>query len=333
MENNAPSHSARIPAAFVIAALLELAAMFVMTWMRYSHQGLETSLLAFGTKANVYGFLLAIPFVAVYISAAFLKRLNEIRYAVTALHFSGTGLVILALISIADIEQQPLLATIYLAFKAIELATLIVYFGRRNRPVWRRILAGAIFSLLLIVAAYTFVISSVLLDPITPPPTDIEPRTEYDAGVILGAAVWSRDKPSPVLRERIRTGYDLLKNGTIEFIVLTGANAPNELTEAEVAKRELLKLGADPTRIVLEENTSSTAEQILFIRDELTKQGWKSFVIISDQFHLKRALEICAFNGIEANGIASESPLGPYNLSIYYLRESAALILYWMFGL
>jgi uncharacterized SAM-binding protein YcdF (DUF218 family) len=137
-----------------------------------------------------------------------------------------------------------------------------------------------------------------------------------------------------VLRERIKRGYDLLKSGAVQFVVLTGSvGAPSELPEAEVAKLELLKLGADPTRIVLETQTRSTVQQILFIRDRLmTQQQWTSFIIVSDQFHLKRALEICAFNDINASGVSSDSPLGPQNLWNYHIRESAALILYWMFG-
>ena len=320
---------------FIYPALvvLELFAMLWMTWMRYEHQGLDPEWFAFGKTANMLGFALVLPFIGAFAVATFLPRLHRASLWITSFCFSTTGLAILTWISILAPEDQPLPAVIYLAFKALELATLIVVFSSASRPLWRKIINVAIFSLLFVSVTYGLVISTVLLNPITASPTDIQPMTNYDAGVILGAAVWSGDKPSPVFRERIKKGYELLANGTVEFLVLTGGSAPNELTEAEVAKRELLKLGADPTSIVLEEHTSSTVEQILFIRDELTKQGWTSFVIISDQFHLKRSLEICAFNNIEANGISSESPLGPYNLAIYHLRESAALILYWTFGL
>lgn len=321
------------PFLYLGLVLAEICGILWMTWMRYEFQGLDPEWFALHKTANLLGFGLALPFLATFGTAVFLRRLHTRMLCTLSTASTAIGLGILAVLVYSSPENQPLVAVIYLAFKAVELATLVVAFGSSSRPLWRKFLNGAIFSLLLILGSYALVISSVLLDPITPPPTDIEPRAEYDAGVILGAAVWSGDKPSPVFRERIKKGYELLKNGTVEFIVLTGGNAPNELTEAEVAKRELLKQGVDPTRIVLEEHTSSTVEQILFIRDELTKQGWTSFVIISDQFHLKRALEICAFNNIEANGISSESPLGPYNLAIYHLRESAALILYWMFGL
>ena len=315
------------------AALLEIMAMLLMTWMRYHNQGLEPEFLAFDKTANLYGLLLALPFVTAFVGSILYRRLHRPLPAILCFLLSATGLGLLLLLLSFPVEDQPLTGVIYLGFKTVELGILLVLFRQGERSFWRKTAIVAIFAPLVSLLAYVYVIVSVLIDPVTPPPTDIGPRAEYDAGVILGAAVWSGNKPSPVFRERIHKGYELLNDGVVEFLVLTGGNAPNELTEAEVAKRELLAMGAEPTAIVLEEKTSSTTEQILFIRDELTKQGWESFVIISDQFHLKRALEICAFNDIEANGIPSESPLGPKNLAFYHVRESAALILYWMFGL
>ena len=306
------STTGRRPAPFIYLglAILEIVAMLWITWMRYEYQGLDPQWFAFNKTANLLGLTLALPFIGAFGTAAFLPRLQKPFLWILSSTLSTIAFGLLVWLSSSTPEDQPLIAVMYLAFKAAELATLVVVFSAVRRPLWRKITNVAIFTLLIIAVSYTLVISSVLLDPITPPPTDIQPRAEYDAGVILGAAVWSGDKPSPVFRERIKKGYELLKNGTVEFLVLTGGNAPNELTEAEVGKRELLKLGADPTRIVLEEHTSSTVEQILFIRDELTKQGWTSFVIISDQFHLKRALEICAFNNIKATRHIIRIPSG-----------------------
>ncbi|MCB0711075.1 MAG: YdcF family protein [Ignavibacteriae bacterium] len=318
---------------YLVAITLEIGAMLLMTWMRYSNQGLAPDYLAFGKTANLYGLLLALPFVAIFTIGAFTRRLHSPSLSVSSFALALTGIGLLFLLMSVSAKNQPEIGVLYLGFKTLELGLLISFLQPPRRSFWRKVLIVAIFTPSIALLTYGYVILSVLIDPVTPPPTEIKPRAEYDAGVILGAAVWSGNKPSPVFRERIHKGYELLKDGVVEFLVLTGGNAPNELTEAEVAKRELLRMGAEPTAIVLEERTSSTVEQILFIRDELTKQGWESFVVISDQFHLKRALEICAFNDLEANGIPSESPLGPKNLAFYHVRESAALILYWMFGL
>lgn len=318
---------------FLLVLLLELAAMFVMTWMRYWFQGLEPGWFDLGKTANLYGFLLALPFILLALHGIFFESRRRPSTLWVSLAIPTIGLLLLVGILNSAPIDQPIIGVLYLGLRAFGLGLLLVTGSQHRRRLWRSALSVLGTTLLFAFGSYLMVVASIVLNPYTPPPTATSPRAQYDAGVILGAAVWSGDKPSPVFRERIKRGSELLKEGVVEFLVLTGGNAPNELTEAEVGKRELLKLGVDATRIALEEETSSTVEQILFIRDELSKQKWESFVIITDQFHLKRALEICAFNEIEAVGIASRSPLGPTNLAIYHLRESAALILYWMFGL
>ncbi|MFN3478156.1 MAG: FAD-dependent oxidoreductase, partial [bacterium] len=53
--------------------------------------------------------------------------------------------------------------------------------------------------------------------------------------VVLGAAVWSDNKPSPILAARVDKAIDLMKNFNVEKVYFTGSNAPGELSEAEVA--------------------------------------------------------------------------------------------------
>ncbi|MCX6164381.1 MAG: YdcF family protein, partial [Ignavibacteriae bacterium] len=83
-----------------------------------------------------------------------------------------------------------------------------------------------------------------------------------DAGVILGAAVWGGNRPSPVLRERINKGFELYQKKIIQKFILTGGGSPNELTEAEVEKNELKKYGVDEKNLVVEVKSNSTIEQI-----------------------------------------------------------------------
>ncbi|MDB5036329.1 MAG: hypothetical protein JWQ98_3570 [Chlorobi bacterium] len=327
------------PFLFAVATTGEILSLILMTIYRYRNQALEPEFFNFARTANLLGFLFEFPFVLLFGALLFNRRFHSIPLAAAAAATSCIGLVMLSAAPALVFPEKslPYIGAYagyigYLLFKAVELGIFVSTLRFPSRTFWRKAVGVAIFAASLTVGTFVVVIAMVLISPIGSSIIE-QPRQEYDAGVILGAAVWSNDRPSPVLRERINKGYDLLKNGTVQFLVLTGGHAPNELPEAEVGRRELLKLGADPTRIVLETSTSSTLEQIIFIRDQLQKkQGWSSFIIVSDQFHLKRALEICQFNDIEALGVSSESPLGPQNLALYHLRESVALVLYWLFG-
>lgn len=158
-----------------------------------------------------------------------------------------------------------------------------------------------------------------------------------DAGVIFGAAVWRQhnlgDRPSPTLRERIDLGSELLSAGAIPRIVVTGASAPGELAEAEIAKRELVRRGVDPSNIIEEDQSHTTFEQVRYMQDELyQKQGWQRFVIISDQYHLARVCEMCKFVGIAAIGSPSHIHQPFQDILYYRIRESMALLEYWLLG-
>lgn len=334
---NAGAHDAARPKGlirfvFLIAATVEILAMLLMTVYRYRAQGLEPEFLVLSKTGNLLGMLQTAAFVLLFVALAFVRRSQQVSLASAAVGFSTAGLALLSVGPLVPIEDRYYVFFGYLLFKTVEWAYFMAVLGRRHKPLWRVATRTFGLTIALLLVGGALLIGTLLL---TPASSTIDETTgrNYDAAVILGAAVWSGDRPSPVLRERINTGYDLLKNGTVQFLVLTGSNAPGELSESEVARRELLNLGADPTRIVIETTTRSTQQQIMFIRDELLKQGWKSFVIVSDQFHLTRALEICAFNDIDARGVSSESPLGPQNLAVYHVRESVALVLYWMFGI
>jgi len=155
-----------------------------------------------------------------------------------------------------------------------------------------------------------------------------------DAGVILGAAVWGGNRPSPVLRERINKGFEIYKNKNISKLVLTGGGSPNELTEAEVSRNELIKYGVDKDNLYIEKKSNSTVEQIHYIRDKLYKKlNWHKIVLISDNYHLFRASEICKFNNINVDCISSDTPLSTKGGINYCIKESFAVLFFWLFGI
>lgn len=153
-------------------------------------------------------------------------------------------------------------------------------------------------------------------------------------GVVLGAAVWNDDKPSPIFKGRIEKANELIRGKKISKIQLTGSNAPGELSEARTAYKYGLALGIKKHVMLLEEKTTTTTEQIKFIKKELSNnRDYTSIFIISDQFHLTRVLEICKFFEVKAVGIASDYNLNWEKLLYYRFRESVALLFFWLFAI
>jgi uncharacterized SAM-binding protein YcdF (DUF218 family) len=161
-----------------------------------------------------------------------------------------------------------------------------------------------------------------------------ENKKSVEAGTVLGAAVWGGNRPSPVLRERINKGYELYSSGIIRNIILTGGGSPGEMTEADVSKKELLKKGVSEKNIIIENKSNSTLEQITYLNNNYYKKNnWKETVIISDNFHLLRTKQICKFFGINAYTISSDTPLSTESNFNYCIKESFAVILFWLFGI
>ncbi len=157
--------------------------------------------------------------------------------------------------------------------------------------------------------------------------------TKNNIGVVLGAAVWSNNKPSPSLSSRVDKAIELYEQGKISKIYLTGSNAPGELAESEVALNYIKSLGKDIPDIEIEKQTTSTNEQIDFIKIKLLQKYKNHIAVISDSYHLVRVLEIGKFQNIKLKAIPSDLVLG-LETSVYNrIREALALTVFWFFAI
>ncbi len=152
--------------------------------------------------------------------------------------------------------------------------------------------------------------------------------------VVLGAAVWSENKPSPSLAARVDKAIELYRAGRVKYIQLTGSNAPGELSEAEVAYKYLRSKNINDEDIFVEDKTTSTNEQIFFIKNNLAKrEDLGEIIIVSDAYHLKRVKEICKFYNIDIKVASSDLKPEFENLFYYKLKESVAILVFWFFAL
>lgn len=151
-------------------------------------------------------------------------------------------------------------------------------------------------------------------------------------GVVLGAAVWSKNKPSPSLAARVDKAIELYKSNKLKSIYLTGSNAPYELSEAEVALRYLKERDSTIKNVYKEEKTTSTTEQINFIKSELIPDNHVRILLISDSYHLVRISQIAKFHQVNVDVIPSDLRLS-FESQIYNkIREALALTVFWFFA-
>ena len=152
--------------------------------------------------------------------------------------------------------------------------------------------------------------------------------------VVLGAGV-NGTTPSLSLRERINAAYDYLSRHPDIVAVLSGGQGPGEeITEAACMYRELTAKGIDAHRLLLEEHSGSTIENLRFSLNLLEAEAGmrpQRIGIVSSEYHLFRAGLFAGELGLESCGIPAKTSRFTLRAN-YYLREVAAVWKYLIFG-
>lgn len=319
-----------------ITLLAELTTYYFLTISRYVGQHLDPVFLRFTTNSDRISLLVVIVVIIFLIRSILFTNKISFSRSITVMTLSLVSLWLskgLANLDVAEFSREA--SIFYLFLRTLFISVLLSSRGKANTNYssFLRIVRNA-FGLLAIAILVTFVFTFTY--SVT---TDFKELKQYDANaaVILGAAVWHGNelgnRPSPTLDARVKIGADLIKQKVVPSIAVTGSSAPYEKSEAEIAGVALQKLEVGTSVITSESNSRSSLEQVIYIREELRdKQGWKRFIIISDQYHLARVLEMCSFNNIDAIGTPSRIAQGFSDILFYRMRESVALLAYWMLG-
>jgi uncharacterized SAM-binding protein YcdF (DUF218 family) len=150
--------------------------------------------------------------------------------------------------------------------------------------------------------------------------------------VVLGCKV-NGDRPSRMLRRRLEAAYEAMQAHPDTLCIVSGGKGSNEtMTEALAMKNYLVELGADENRIIMEDRSTSTYENIKFtleILDELDMSH--DMTIVTDGFHQYRASLIAKAQGVE-NVTAYSAYTEPRYLFTYWVREWLGLTHFFVLG-
>lgn len=131
-----------------------------------------------------------------------------------------------------------------------------------------------------------------------------------DVIIVLGASVAYR-RVSPVYRERINHGIDLLNKGYASKLVLTGGKiAGQQYSDASVARAYAISKGVSASSILIEEKSRETSENLKYAKALMDEYGYKTAIIVSDPLHMKRAMLMAKDEGID--GYSSPTPTSMY---------------------
>ena len=154
------------------------------------------------------------------------------------------------------------------------------------------------------------------------------PKKDLKYVIVLGAGL-NGSTPSIPLVKRIEEGYAYMSENPDTLLIASGGKGFNEsISEAECIKNELVKRGIDEDRIILEDKSTSTIENLKFsmeiIGDKETEVG-----IITNSFHEYRAKLIAKSVGYENAYSVPATTLFPVGIH-YMLREFFGVVRLWM---
>ncbi|WP_327356189.1 SanA/YdcF family protein [Streptomyces sp. NBC_01304] len=131
--------------------------------------------------------------------------------------------------------------------------------------------------------------------------TATAPRAQV--AMVFGAGLWNGE-PSPYLAHRLDAAAELYRAGKIEVVLVTGDNSRVEYDEPDAMRAYLKKHGVPDRRIVSDYAGFDTWDSCVRAKKIF---GVDRAVLISQGFHIRRAVALCRSAGIDAYGVGVEA--------------------------
>jgi uncharacterized SAM-binding protein YcdF (DUF218 family) len=135
------------------------------------------------------------------------------------------------------------------------------------------------------------------------------PDHHHDVAIILGAALREDGAPRPALIRRVAHGVALYHQGLVSRLLMSGGQVGGPLPEAWVMRDLALRQGVPADDLLIEDASRDTAENArLSLRLLAGRQERGRLLVITDAYHMRRALWIFRRCGAQVVGSAPEPP-------------------------
>ena len=124
-----------------------------------------------------------------------------------------------------------------------------------------------------------------------------------DCILVLGCGVYADGQPSAMLEDRLRRGVALYESSAAPKLLMSGDHGLTDYDEVNVMKKYALERNIPSTDIFMDHAGFSTYESLYRARDIF---GAKRVVIVTQEYHLYRALYIAKALGLDAYGISAD---------------------------
>ena len=142
--------------------------------------------------------------------------------------------------------------------------------------------------------------------------------------IVFGAGLWRDGSPTPVLQDRIQTAAELYFQNKIEKMLMSGDNRFVDYDEPTAMKEYAIELGVPEEVIVLDFAGRRTYDTCYRAKEIF---GLESAILVTQEFHLPRALYLCDALGVESIGVEADQRIYLKRSRIFWnTRETLATL-------
>jgi len=184
----------------------------------------------------------------------------------------------------------------------------------------RRRAAGLAGLLLLLLATTTWALARVVAGAERGRVFTVAEAPTREIALVFGAGVFPDGELSPPLADRVRAAVELYQKGKVRKLLMSGDNGRRTYDESTAMKQYAVALGVRPQDVVLDYAGFHTYDSCYRARAVFDVH---SAVLVTQRFHLARALFTCAGLGVDAVGVAADQQ--HYQRALWYrIREELA---------
>ena len=88
---------------------------------------------------------------------------------------------------------------------------------------------------------------------------------------------------------RTERAVELLKDGYADYLILSGGKVYDDVTMAELMKKHAIKLGVDESKILIDDEASTTNENAEFTADIIEENNFRSVIVVTSDYHTRRS--------------------------------------------
>ena len=145
--------------------------------------------------------------------------------------------------------------------------------------------------------------------------------------LVLGAGLRPNGTASAVLDARVRAAIALYKRGAVQKLVMSGDNSRTSYDEVSVMKQVAVAAGVKPNDVLLDYAGFRTLDSCVRIRRVF---GQREILVVSQRFHLARAIHLCRWAGLRVHGVIADDPRGSGGRRKSTIREFPASTAAWI---